>query len=134
MAKKQPDNVITRDTRDYRSISHDIELLGRRLDAARGAFDACKADSWAQKHWQAVIDQLMFQWRALPILHDGQATHTYKPKWVVKYDFFEPDDGIGHNGFFDRIIIGLTERLAGGPDLHGSWERARNARLAKAPQ
>jgi hypothetical protein len=132
MAKKQTEYVLSRDTRDYRSIGYEVEALGQRLDAARKAFDACKPDSWAQKHWQSVIDRLMFHWQQLPILHDAEATHTHKPRWVVRYDFYERDDGIGHNNFMDRLFISLGERLNGGPNLTESWERSRNARLAKA--
>lgn len=129
MANKEVKYVLQRDTRDFRVIGAEMEVLGQRLDAARSAFDASKADSWAQKHWQSVIDRLMMRWRQLPHLHDGQAVCTDRPRWQIQMDWFERDDGIGHNTFVDRLYSHYFTQ----PDLTSSWERARNARITNLP-
>jgi hypothetical protein len=122
--------------KDYRYMGAEMESLGRRLDSARQSLAHAKLTEsvWAQGYWQLVVDRLLIQWRALPILHDGDLSHTQRPKWKIDTDWFERDDGIGHNGVLDKIMIAFAERMAGGPNLHDSWERARNARIAKAPQ
>jgi hypothetical protein len=106
----------------YRYLGDYAESIGARLDSARMALAGSKT-KWAKNHWQFVIDQLLIQWRMLPALHDGDAKVQIIPRWTVEYDFFEEHDGINY-GTLDKLF-------AGSPDLSGSWERAREARLAR---
>lgn len=115
------------DFRRFRFWGEEAEILGQRLDAARRSFAQSKKGSWARKHWQGVIDRLVFQWRNLPVLHDSEASLMDVPRWTVQYDYYERDDGIGH-GFGDKIY----DRLFREPDFDGSWERAREERYQKA--
>ena len=109
----------------YRFVGDEAEVLGQRLDAARDALADSKTE-WAKRQWQMVLDQLLVQWRSLPILHDSDAQVQIIPRWTVDYTFYERDHGIGH-GIGDRIY----ERLFREPDLQGSWDRVREARLAR---
>lgn len=106
----------------YRYVGDEAEALGTRLDAARAALVNAKTE-WAKKHWQMAIDQLLVQWRALPILHDGDAQVQIIPRWTVDYDFYELGGEVGY-GYFDRLFESK-------PDLNASWERNRAARLAR---
>lgn len=111
--------------KSYRFLGEEAEALGQRLDAARDALAAAKSE-WATRHWQNTVNQLLVQWRALPALHDADAQMSIIPRWTVDYTFYERDDGIGH-GMSDRMF----ERLFREPDLQGSWDRVREARLAR---
>lgn len=110
----------------YRFVGDEAEALGVRLDAARAALKNAKTD-WAKAQWQMTLDQLLVQWRALPVLHDGDAQVQIIPRWTVKYDFYEQDHGIGHS-MTDRVY----DKLFREPDLQGSWDRVREQRLARA--
>ena len=118
---------LDRNLKSYRFLGQEAEVLGTRLDAARLALKNARSD-WAKKYWQSAVDQLVFQWRCLPALHDGDAQMSLIPRWTVDYNYYERDDGIGHNGLGDKIY----ERLFREPDLQGSWDRVRELRLARA--
>lgn len=109
----------------YRFVGDEAEALGVRLDAAREAL-ANSSTEWAKNQWQMVLDQLLVQWRALPILHDSDAQVTIIPRWTVAYNYYERDDGVGH-GISDRMY----DKLFREPNLQGSWDRVREARLAR---
>lgn len=106
----------------YRYLGDYVETLGARLDSARGAL-AQSNTKWVKQHWQFVINQLLNQWRMLPALHDGEAQVQIIPRWTVDYEFFENHDGVNYN-ILDRLFDS-------NPDLTASWERAREARLAR---
>ena len=112
--------------KSYRFLGEEAEVLGSRLDAARKAHSNAKS-AWAKLYWKQATEQLLFQWRQLPILHDADAQVTIIPRWTVNYDFYEEHQGIGHD-FTDRIFDNIFRE----PDLTGSWERERERRLAKA--
>ena len=125
---EQPVRLIEqeRNLRNYRFLGEEAEALGVRLDAARLSLKKAKSD-WAKKYWQSAVDQLVFQWRCLPALHDSDAQMSLIPRWTVSYDYYSRDDGIGQ-GLGDKIY----ERLFREPDLQGSWDRVREQRLARA--
>lgn len=114
--------------KSYRFVGEEMEVLGSRLDAARKSLAGARSP-WAKNYWQQNVERLLFQWRQLPILHDGDAQITIIPRWTIAYDAME----VGHKnegtGVTDRIyesIFGTSD------DLTPSWERHRAARLAKA--
>lgn len=111
--------------RNYRNLGDEAEVLGLRLDGARASLEQATT-KWAKDHWQRTIDQLLVQWRALPIMHDGSAVTSITPRWTVNYDFYERDHGIGHS-MTDRVF----DQLFREPDLEGSWNRVREQRLAR---
>ena len=115
--------------KNYRFLGEEAEILGQRLDAARDACARAKRNSWAKNYWQQVIDSLLFQWRQLPILHDGDAQMDIIPRWIVDYDFYElarPHEEYGiTDKFYDKIFKHDAE-------LDSSWHAHREARLAKA--
>ena len=115
------------DFKRFRFVGEQAEALGKRLDAARRSLKKSKKGTWAHKHWQEVVNQLVLQWRSLPVLHDSDASMLDVPKWTIDYTFYEQDDGIGH-GFSDKIY----EKLFHAPNLDASWERARQIRYEKA--
>jgi hypothetical protein len=82
------DKEITQDLRSYRFIGEEAESLGNRLDSARLALESARSP-WSQRYWTMVIDQLLFQWRALPALHDGDAAMSIIPRWSVDYEFYD---------------------------------------------
>jgi hypothetical protein len=73
--------------KSYRFFGDEMEILGNRLDHAR-ELAASSRSAWAQNYWSQNVEQLLFQWRQLPILHDGDAQMTLIPKWIVNYDFY----------------------------------------------
>jgi hypothetical protein len=105
-----------------------MEILGNRLDHAR----ACAANSktpWAKNYWQQNIERLLFQWRQLPILHDGDAQTTIIPRWIVDYNFYEvgtPNEG---DGVTDRVYHKFFRESV---DIEASWHNHREQRLARA--
>jgi hypothetical protein len=115
--------------KNYRYFGDEMEVLGNRLDHARACYEQARRKSWAKNYWKQVIDTLLFQWRQLPILHDGDAHATIIPRWTVDYGFFE----IGYlnegYGVTDRTYDKLFKRDA---ELDSSWHHHREARLARA--
>lgn len=118
--------------KDYRFLGEEAEILGQRLDAARGALARSKKNTWAHAHWTSIVERLLFQWRQLPILHDGDARVTIIPRWTIDYNYYEkaeePVRSTGIEQYFSDKIhnMGLSDRLA------ESWERNREMRLARA--
>jgi hypothetical protein len=115
--------------KNYRYFGDEMEVLGNRLDYARACYKQAKRKSWAKGYWKQVVDQLLFQWRQLPILHDGDARVTIIPRWTVSYDFYEKGKDVGYNGITDRAYNKVFRDSA---DLDASWENHRAARLARA--
>ena len=114
--------------KNYRFFGDEAELLGKRLDAARKSLAGSNTE-WARKYWKSTVDQLVFQWRQLPILHDGDAQVTIIPRWTVRYDYFEYCEEMGNYGITDRIFDEIFRT-----NLNESWENHRAQRLAKAQQ
>lgn len=115
------------DLRNFRFLGEEAEALGIRLDAARKSL-ADSTTPWAINHWTKTVEQLVAQWRRLPILHDGDAKMSIMPRWNVDYNYYE---------LAEEIRMGLSSRLyhdyvAKDPDLSWSWENNRAQRLAKA--
>ena len=114
--------------KNYRFFGNEMEVLGNRLDHAR----ECLANSktvWSKNYWSQNVEQLLFQWRQLPILHDGEAQITLLPKWTVGYNFYEINGPIEYVGVTERAYEKLFREKA---NLDESWENHRAARLAKA--
>jgi hypothetical protein len=114
------------DLRNFRFLGEEAEALGLRLDAARKSL-AESTTPWALNHWSKTVEQLVAQWRRLPVLHDADAKMQVIARWTVDYDFYELSDepvsrlfDIDH--FYNRRH----------PDLTESWERNRAQRLARA--
>ena len=114
--------------KSYRFYGEEMEVLGQRLDAARKSLAGAKS-AWARNYWQQNVERLLFQWRQLPILHDGDAQMTIIPKWNITYDFYE----LGHKnegtGVTDRFYNAVFNHDA---NLEASWHNHREARLARA--
>ena len=117
---------ITQDLRSYRFIGEEAESLGGRLDSARLALESAKS-AWSKNYWALVINQLLFQWRSLPALHDGAASMSIIPRWSVDYEFFEIDYSPSAYNITDKIFDEIFRT-----SLDESWDRAREARLARA--
>jgi hypothetical protein len=114
--------------KNYRFLGDEAEILGARLDAARNAYEGAKNLSWAKKYWKQVIDRLLFQWKQLPVLHDGDARTTIIPRWTIDYEFFETQQEGNLYGVTDRFYDMVFRKDA---DLNASWERNREKRLAR---
>jgi hypothetical protein len=114
--------------KSYRFFGEEMEVLGQRLDAARKALAGAKSE-WSKNYWQQNVDRLLFQWKQLPILHDGDAKMTIIPKWSIHYDFYE----LGHKnegqGVTDRFYNAVFNHDA---NLDASWHAHREQRLARA--
>jgi hypothetical protein len=117
---------ITQDLRNYRFIGEEAESLGARLDSARLALSSAQSP-WAKNYWAMVINQLLFQWRSLPALHDGAASMSIIPRWSVDYEFFEIDYSPSAYNITDKIFDEIFRT-----SLDESWDRVREARLARA--
>jgi hypothetical protein len=117
---------ITQDLRSYRFIGEEAQSLGNRLDSARLALESAHSP-WAKNYWNMVVDQLLFQWRSLPALHDGDASMSIIPRWTVDYEFFEIDNSPGKYNITDKIFDEIFRT-----SLDESWNRVREARLSRA--
>ena len=120
------DKEITQDLRSYRFIGEEAEALGKRLDSARKSLESAQSP-WSKRYWAMVIDQLLFQWRSLPALHDGNASMSIIPRWSVDYEFFEIDHSPSAYNITDKIFDEIFRT-----SLDESWNRVREARLARA--
>jgi hypothetical protein len=114
--------------KNYRYFGDEMEVLGNRLDYARECAANAKS-AWAKNYWRQNVEQLLFQWQQLPILHDCDAQTTIIPKWTVVYDFFERSHMCEGYGFTDRAYQKLFKHDA---DLESSWHTHREQRLARA--
>jgi hypothetical protein len=114
--------------KNYRFLGDEAEILGNRLDHARRCAATTKS-SLAKNYWQQNVERLLFQWRQLPILHDGDAQVTIIPRWTVGYDFYEDAKEIGGLDIVDRTYHTVFRDSV---DLDASWENHRAARLARA--
>lgn len=117
---------ITQDLRSYRFIGEEAEALGNRLDFARSALESAHSP-WAKNYWNMVLGQLLFQWRSLPALHDGDAAMSIIPRWTVDYDFYSSGSEVEGYTFTDKIFDEIFRT-----SLDESWDRVREARLARA--
>lgn len=115
--------------KNYRHFGDEMEILGNRLDHARAAYRAAKRKSWAKNYWGQVVKQLLFQWRQLPILHDGDAKTTIIPRWTIDYNFYELGGAHEQYGITEKFYDRVFKRDA---ELSASWHAHREQRLAKA--
>ena len=123
--KTEPFVSSVQNLHNYRFIGEEMEALGLRLDAARESLKTAKS-VWAQWYWQETLNRLLMQWRALPILHDGEAQTTLIPKWTVKYNYYETSDEIGSWDLTEKMFNKLYR-----PNLDESWERVRTERIMR---
>lgn len=114
--------------KSYRFLGEEAEILGNRLDHARKCASEAKS-AWAKNYWSRNVERLLFQWRQLPILHDGDAQMTMIPRWTVNYEFYEKQQEHGLYGVSDRIYDRVFRNSV---DLNASWENNRAQRLARA--
>ncbi len=114
--------------KSYRFLGEEAEALGIRLDAARKSLASAQS-AWAKNYWSQTVNQLLFQWRQLPILHDGGALITIIPRWHVSYDFYEDAKELGGLDMIDRTYHTVFRDNV---DLDASWENHRAQRLARA--
>lgn len=113
--------------KNYRFFGDEMEILGNRLDHARKMVAGAKTQ-WAKQYWGNNVERLLFQWRQLPILHDGEALVTIIPRWTVDYNFYEDQQEGNLYGITDRAYDKLFRQSA---DLEASWHAHREKRLAK---
>lgn len=114
--------------KNYRFLGDEAEVLGSRLDSARNILKQSKTP-WAKNYWSQTVEQLLLQWRRLPILHDGDAQVTLIPRWTVSYDFYESHIGADGHDLADRAYDKIFRNSA---NLEESWHNHRAARLARA--
>ena len=115
--------------KNYRYLGEEAEVLGLRLDAARDAYARARNDTWAKNYWGQVVESLLFQWRQLPILHDGDAQMTIIPKWTIDYNFYELAGAHENYGITEKFYDRVFNHDA---NLDASWHNHREARLARA--
>jgi hypothetical protein len=113
--------------KNYRFFGEEMEVLGCRLDAARKAVKETKTP-WAKTYWNAVVERLLFQWKQIPALHDGDAKVTIIPRWTIDYNFYESQQEGNLYGITDRAYDKLFRQNA---NLDASWNTHREARLAR---
>lgn len=114
--------------RNFRLLGDEAEILGNRLDHARDRAAKSKS-AWARNYWSQNVERLLFQWRQLPILHDGDAITTIVPRWHVNFDFYEINGPIEYVGVTERAYEKLFREKA---NLDASWHAHREQRLARA--
>lgn len=113
--------------KSYRFFGDEMEVLGTRMDHARERIKQSTTE-WSRNYWAQTLERLLFQWRQLPILHDGEAQTTIIPRWTVDYEFYEKAEYTGH-GIADRAYNTIFRDSA---NLEESWNNHRAQRLARA--
>ncbi len=113
--------------KNYRFFGDEAEVLGTRLDYARQRAAIAKSE-WARNYWGQTVERLLFQWRQLPALHDGDAQMTIIPRWTVDYEFVERNRPHEYTGITERAYDKLFRESA---NLDASWESHRAQRLAR---
>jgi hypothetical protein len=114
--------------KSYRFLGDEMEILGHRLDIARDRAVNSKS-AWAKNYWRQNVERLLFQWRQLPVLHDGDAQTTIIPRWTIDYEFYELARPHEYVGVSDRFYQKVFKESI---DLEVSWHHHREARLARA--
>lgn len=117
---------IKNDLRDYRFVGEEAEALGRRLDSARAALEEAQSP-WAKNYWSQVLNSLLFQWRTLPALHDSHAQMSLIPRWNIDYNYYQYENTVDGYDIGDKVFDQIFRT-----SLDESWNRAREARLARA--
>jgi hypothetical protein len=117
------------DLRNWRFLGMEMEALGTRLDAAREALTRAQTD-WARWYWSETLDRLMLQWRSMPVMHDGDATTTQRPRWILDYEWWEQGQEIGYTGL-EGLTDALLEKIFRTEDLDSVWRRHRDSRLMR---
>jgi hypothetical protein len=110
---------------NYRFIGEEMEALGSRLDAARKSLAQARS-VWARWYWQETVNRLLTQWRALPILRDGDAQITLIPRWTVDYHFYEHAEELASWDISEKIFNKICQ-----PNLDESWNRIRTERIMR---
>lgn len=107
----------------------EMEALGTRLDAAREALSRARTD-WARWYWTETLERLMLQWRSMPAMHDGDATMTLMPRWVVDYNYYQLSEEVGYTGL-EGLTDSLFNKVFRGENLDEVWRRHRDERLMR---
>lgn len=123
--KQRPVEIVHDSLHSYRYIGEEMEALGVRLDAARECLARAES-AWSRWYWRETLDRLLMQWRALPVLHDGEAQTTLIPRWTVDYNYWERPEEIVAWDISDKIFHKLYK-----PDLNESWNRIRTERIMR---
>ena len=140
--KTKTDTVEVRHVKDWANSGHELELLGRRLDAVRSTIQHLEAskkpeDHWAVVHWRQAEAMVLLKWRRTQRLKETGLRQVgiveTGPK--IAYDWWEGADEV-HMGLpiFDTIGQWIHDHTVGTPSLDRAWEMARNESLQKARQ
>jgi hypothetical protein len=124
---------LTTDVRlkDFSFWGEEMESLGNRLDAARHCLSEAKSQ-WAKSYWQETVDRLLFRWKCLPALHDGQAKLSTIDHFRIDYDWWETHQELGSSIFdIDRIFDHFGRFRNIQKELNQSWDQNRANRLAR---
>ena len=121
-------------TKDWRDAGPEIERLGQRLDAARGAAASAKEDSWAKNFWSTQSEVLFRKWTHAVRLHEVGMRQQGKvnPGVSIQYDWWEPSDEVSMRfPLLDGITAWFTDKVSS-PNLDRAWEMAINEKVQKA--
>lgn len=128
--------------KDWGNASHELEVLGRRLDAVRTSIqylEECKKpeDHWAMVQWRQVEAIILRKWKhTLRMKETGlrQAGRVDTgPK--IDYDWWERSDEVAMEiPVLSGISAWLHDKTSGNSNLDRAWEMAREEKLQKARQ
>jgi hypothetical protein len=127
--------------KDWRHAGHEIEQLGRRLDAVRECLARAQKDKseWAINHWSQQRANLTARWRLTIMLKDtGMKQTNVRPRQVVRYDWYEDSEEPVFQSWFDCWPFNIfaqaqdARRIQAG--LEASWEKRRGEIIQRARQ
>ena len=128
--------------KDWGNASHELESLGRRLDAVRSAIkylEDCKKpeDHWAMVQWRQAEAIILRKWKhTLRLKETGlrQAGRVDSgPK--VDYSWWEKSDEVSMEiPFLSGFGAWLQDKVSGNTNLDRAWEMAKEEKLQKARQ
>lgn len=122
--------------KDWSNTSHELECLGKRLDAVRGILSGYKTKrqkaSWSYTHWSQVEAIVLRKWQQTLRLKDTGLRQAGKVDTgpVIDYDWWEGSDEVAMGLPMPAFIANLYTHS----DLDWSWAKAQEEKLQKARQ
>ena len=121
-------------TKDWRDAGPEVERLGQRLDAARGAAGSAKEGTWAHTFWATQEAVLLRKWQHAVRLHEVGLRQQGKvnPGIDISYDWWEGSDEVSMRFPILDGISNWIQDKASSPNLDRAWEMAIEQKVQKA--
>ena len=128
--------------KDWGNASHELEVLGRRLDAVRNTIkylEECEKpeDHWAMIQWRQAEAIILRKWKHTLRLKETGLKQAGKVESgpTISYDWWEKSDEVPMSfPILDALTRWIHDATVGNTNLDRAWEMAREEKLQKARQ